>query len=491
MPKYTLQGARTVGQGHHAPPGSLTDPALADAISRYKRGVASRYDALLPDELDQLAKLPGGGYFVSPKIDGEQWCLVLDDGEAFFANPNGRVLAGDIPVIAEARKLVPKVVGTTVIAGELYATRDSGRSRHGDLAAALGSDGSGAGVDRVRFSPFDVVWGGDSTARMPIGDYESRLALLHRLFDGTERLRPVTTEEVGDIAQISALYDDWAADGKAEGLVVRPKAIPKVFKVKPSITIDAAVIGYTLSSVDASRAGSLLMALIREDGQFQVIGHCGNLGTEDARREWLERVRPLDCPSNYSEANSRGAMFQLVRPELVIEVRISDVQAESVAGDVVPRMVLAHEGGRWVARQRMPGVSVLHPRLERLRDDKKPIASDVPMRQVLERVLLPDADKAAIAAQLPSSEILRREAYTKETKGQLAVRKLVLWKTNKHELDPAYPAFVVHFTDYSAGRKDPLKRTVRLAPSLELATRIADEMIEKEIKKGWTAVGGK
>jgi hypothetical protein len=489
MSKYTLQGARTVGQGHHAPPGSLTDPALAEAISRYKRGIASRYEALMPDELDQPGKLPvGGGYYVSPKIDGEQWCLVLDEGEAFFANPNGRVLAGDIPILVEARTLASRVVGTTVIAGELYATRDSGRSRHGDLAAALGTDGSGVGVERVQFSPFDVVWGGDATARMPIGDYESRLALLQRLFHDTQRLRPVTTQEVADIAQISALYEDWAADGKAEGLVVRPKAIPKVYKVKPSITLDAAVIGYTLSSVDASRCGSLLMALIRDDGQFQVIGHCGNLGTEEARREWLDRVRPLECESNYSEANSRGAMFQLVRPELVIEVRISDVQAEGVGGEIVPRMVLEHEGGRWVARQRMPGVSVLHPRLERRRDDKRPIASDVPMRQVLERVLLPDADKAARAAELPRSEVLRRQVFTKAAKDKLAVRKILVWRTHKEQLDPAYPAYVVSFTDYSAGRKDPLQRTVRLAPTLELATRIADDMLDKEIKKGWVAV---
>jgi ATP-dependent DNA ligase len=487
MSKYTLQGARTVGKGHHAPPGSLTDPALADAITRYKRGVASRYDALLPDELEELAKVPGG-YYVSPKIDGEQWCLVLDEGEAFFANPNGRVLAGDIPVLAEARKLAKRAAGITVIAGELYATRDSGRSRHGDLAAALGTDGTGALVERVSFSPFDVVWGGDTEARMPIGDYKDRLALLQRLFEGAKRLRPVQTEEVADIAQIDALYKDWAADGKAEGLVVRSKTIPKVYKVKPSITIDAAVIGYTLSSVDSTRACSLLMALIRDDGQFQVIGHCGNLGTEDARREWLERVKPLECGSNYSEANSRGAMFQLVRPELVIEVRISDVQAEGTSGDTVPRMVLANEGGRWVARQRMPGVSILHPRLERLREDKRPIAADVPMRQVLERVLLPDADKAAIATDLPKSKIVRREVFTKETKGITAVRKLVLWQTHKEKADPAYPAFVVHFTDYSPGRKDPLQRTVRLAPTLALAKEIADGFIEKEIKKGWTAL---
>ena len=78
MAKYSLDNSRTVGQGNLAPPGSVTDAALATAISRYKRGVASRYTALVPDEVG--TRLPPGPYFVSPKIDGEQWCLVIDEG---------------------------------------------------------------------------------------------------------------------------------------------------------------------------------------------------------------------------------------------------------------------------------------------------------------------------------------------------------------------------------------------------------------------------
>ena len=63
-----------------------------------------------------------------------------------------------------------------------------------------------------------------------------------------------------------------------------------------------------------------------------------------------------------------------------------------------------------------------------------------------------------------------------------------LWKTNKEKLSSDYPAYVVHFTDYSAGRKDPLKREVRLAPDEATAKQIADSMIENNIKKGWEKV---
>ena len=86
---------------------------------------------------------------------------------------------------------------------------------------------------------------------------------------------------------------------------------------------------------------------------------------------------------------------------------------------------------------------------------------------------------------LPASAVVRREVYAKEAKGQVAVRKLVLWQTNKETLDRSYPAYVVHWTDYSAGRKDPLQREVRVAPNLAEAQRIADEIIAENIKKGW------
>jgi hypothetical protein len=73
----------------------------------------------------------------------------------------------------------------------------------------------------------------------------------------------------------------------------------------------------------------------------------------------------------------------------------------------------------------------------------------------------------------------------KEAKGQKAVRKLVVWQTNKDGLDRSYPAFVIHWTDFSAGRKDALQREVRVAPSLGEAQRIADEIIAENVKKGW------
>ena len=86
---------------------------------------------------------------------------------------------------------------------------------------------------------------------------------------------------------------------------------------------------------------------------------------------------------------------------------------------------------------------------------------------------------------LPDSKLLRREVYIKEAKGKTAVRKLLVWKTNKEKVSEDHPGFVVHWTDYSPDRKDPIKRTVRLASSKKNATSIADKLIEDNVKKGW------
>jgi len=92
----------------------------------------------------------------------------------------------------------------------------------------------------------------------------------------------------------------------------------------------------------------------------------------------------------------------------------------------------------------------------------------------------------------------RRSPYTttrlhlQETKakGQTAVRKLVIWRTNKAQVDASFPAYVVHWTDYSATRGTPLEREVRLAPTESLAMELGDAMIAENIKKGWVKIGG-
>lgn len=478
MSFFSTDASRPLGAGLRSAAGSLTDDSLAAELARYKRNVASRYRAITAPEIPIFASQR---LLVSPKIDGETWFLVMRDGDVALANPRGRVLSGALPVLDEARTMAARAGRPLVFPGELFALRKNGRPRHGDLAAAI----SAGEVDRIGFTAFDVI-DPEHPDDGSLSGYAARLDVMRDVLSGGKRLRAVTTEEVGQADGVARLYREWVEAEKAEGLVVRAQG--GIYKVKPVVDVDAVVVGYTLRGPDPDQARSLLLAVFREAGQVQILGSCGNLGTDDDRRALAARLRALDTESAYRHASSDGALYQFVRPEVVVAVRVNDIQAEGSEGDPVPRMVLTWSGSTWVAVQKLPGVSLIGPILSRVRDDKTADVHDAGVDQVTDRVLLPELGRHAEAAVLPASEVIRREAYSKVAAGVVSVRKLLVWKTNKEALDPRYPAYVVHWTDYSPGRKDPLKRTVRLAPTAAIANDLADELAADGAKRGWERV---
>ncbi|HFE47465.1 MAG TPA: hypothetical protein ENJ18_18580, partial [Nannocystis exedens] len=294
MSLYTTDSARPLGAGQQSPAGSITDSEIASMVRGYKRTVASRYRSLVEDDLATLHSMP---YLVSPKIDGEMWFLIFDEGEPFLASPTGRVVSGDIPVLREAKKAAAMAHGRTILAGELFAARKGGRPRVGDLASAMGGEAK-AETSRIAFAAFDSLIGGfrESPERMP--EYQDRLASMQHLLDGGKRLKAIKTESVSGGAAVVSLYEQWVAGGKGEGLVIRTADNAIVYKAKPSINIDAAIIGYTESSEGPDKVGALLMGLMREDGQFQVIGSCGNMPGEQ-RIAFMKQLREMHVNSNY------------------------------------------------------------------------------------------------------------------------------------------------------------------------------------------------
>ena len=81
---------------------------------------------------------------------------------------------------------------------------------------------------------------------------------------------------------------------------------------------------------------------------------------------------------------------------------------------------------------------------------------------------------------------MRREVYTKEVKGALAVRKLVVGK--RPSTAGAFP-YVVFWTDFSAGRKTPLEVTTLFAHTESRAEALVKKLIEENVTKGFDLVG--
>jgi len=484
MSIFNLKNSKALGKGQVVENDGISAPEVLSMLRGYRKTVVSGYRALLLDEMS--SNLTSGEMHVSPKIDGELWFLIIENDEVVLSNTRGKLIAGDIPLLSEVSKISSRFTGRSILAGELFVATKEARPRVSDLASALGG-GAKAEVEKLGFAAFDIISGGDAKSTMPLADYKDRLELMERLLDGGKRVKCIKTETINSPKEAIGYFEDWVEGGKAEGLVVRAGE-GRIYKIKPSLSVDAVIIGYTEKSDDSSQVRSIMVALMRADESFQLLGSCGSLGDAKSRKEMMKKIQKSQVESNWRYTSGDGAMYHFVKPEVTVEIKGVDVQSEDSSGDPIRKMVLSYENNEWIALQKLPCASIHHPVFVRYRSDKQVNALDLRIEQITDRCLISNTETKAETAKLPESEIVRREVYTKIAKETTSVRKLVVWKTNKEELDSNYPAYVVHWTDFSPDRKDPLKREVRLASAKKTATTIAEQMLEKNIKKGWEKI---
>ena len=452
------------GTGRIAPAGALTDKALLGRLQTYKREVTGAYRSLPPSEI--LALLPPGPCLASEKLDGETWFLHRAGVVATLLSPAGKAIAG-VPVTDEAVTLLAGWSG--LLAGELYAARPSGRPRVFDLHAAMGAI---AQTDRLRFGAFDLLLNGETDMqRVP---YAARAAHLGKLLHGGSHLHCALCETVPDPASVAALFERIVTRGGAEGLVLHASD-GRTFKVKPEISIDAAVIGYVGTDHGVSE---LLLALITPSGHYQSIAR---VRTGWSRREGQDLVARL-ASNACASSPVTGARF--VRPELVVEARCNDLLVTDSAEEPIRRMAFDYSADTgWSPLGPLPSASMLNPVFVRIRDDKQVCRPDVRFEQVSD--IVPVAPEISPPVELPPSRVLRRDVYTKATRSGQAVRKLVAWATNKYEVDHRYPRFAVLFTDYSPEREQPLKTELRVASCEQNLDAFADDWLAANIKRGW------
>jgi len=473
MARFTSDGARPLGGGTLAPIGSLTDTDLARTLDNYRNAVAGRYFSVA--SADIASRIGGGPWWVSTKLDGELWYLCRLDDESLLVAPNGRVISGDIDILTAAATLPPGCI----LAGELHVVASGRRGRVGDVGLAL-TGGSPPGP--LAFAAFDVVSAEGISALSP---YADRLTFLAEHVPADGALRLATTADAESTGAIADAYGSIVAEGGAEGIVVR-SSDGRTYKVKPTTEIDAVNVAYTERKAESGgfEIRSILVALAHPDGGWVPLTSVANLGDSKSRTALHEKLVAIQRPSAYRHAGD-SVMYRFVEPSIVVEVRLTDMQAEDSRGRHIrePRLEFDATAG-WRAVAQVDAVSTLSPVLQRVRDDKLPTLRDAGWEQVEPFLTVPDPDAAG---EYAASEVIRRQVWVKHSGEKTDVRKLLVWKTNK-DATGKYPAYVVHWTDYSSTRKSPLNREVRLAPNAEEATRLADAMVVDNVKKGWEEV---
>ena len=453
---------------------TLSDVKLVQILADYRRRVASGYRALLPEDIDSI---PHGPSWVSTKLDGELWFLVKRSGWLALISPKGRVIHGDLAVINAAKDLPDGVI----VAGELTVDTGKKRARIGDLLATL-AKGNDAAASSIIFCGFDIIELNNAPFAQP---YSERYQHLKLLLPETGSLHYVTSQVLNTPQDINTEFQSAVLDGQAEGLVVRHEN-GLIYKIKPQIHLDAAIIGYSVKTDQPHLIRSMLLGIMDKDQQWIILGPIGNIGDDQQRKSLFNQLSADKADSNIRYANSAGSLYNFVTPKIVVEVAVTDLQGELTDG-TIPSSVQAIFGDQgWRRHGKSYCPKMLHPVMKRIRSDKTASYDDVRVEQVTP--YLGAVRHASTNQDFKESTLIRRKVWTKETKGQMAVRKLVVWKTNKETDDPRYPAFVVHWTDYSPGRAKPLDRDVRPLADEASALAMSDQFIEKNIKKGWQPI---
>ena len=463
---------------------ALVDTILFSRAQDYRRQLSA---SMIPiDAKDIRRKITSSEYYVSRKLDGEFTVLLYKEGEAVSVNSGGTVRIG-LPLLAEAAKRLKKSgLKEAMLVGELHIIRaDGGRSRIHDVISAVRTPSTQDDLDRAHFAVFDLM---SIDGERWTGTLQETHERIQALVGDGERVRPVDGEWVADTRGIEELYKKWVADEHGEGLVVRGDSGGQ-FKVKPQHNLDVAVIGF--SEGQGEREGmlhDLLVGIVREDGATHLLTRVGGGYTDDQRRSIIEDLKPLVVKSDYAAVNTAHVAYQMVKPEWVIEITCLSILAKTTRGGPINRMVLEWDEDAQTYRviRRLPLASVISPRFVRKRDDKKPHPADVSISQIADVVEVPLSDSEAGSMRPTKSEIMQREVYTKELKGALMVRKFVMWKTNK-EVEPEFAAYVIHYTDFSPNRKQPMTRDIRVSDSKDQIMALWEELKTKNVKGGWNA----
>ena len=439
----------------------------------YKRRISGGFMLVEPAKIH--SRLSGEDFCVTRKIDGLMQCVFWKDGKAFMAGSGGAVTTG-LPCLDEFAECAKKAgLDSVAIAAELYYPLDGGRPRCHDVMRALPTEEKA----KLRLAPFDLLE--CSGEPYKAAHYKETHKELCRLFSG-RMIHPVEMRSARSKEEVEAIFDEWVVGQGAEGLVVHSES-PIVWKLKPRHTIDAAVIGYTAAEQGIR---DLLFAVRREDGMFQVFAAGSNGLTAEQRTALMETLEKDAAESQYIRTDSGNNAFQMVCPKLVFEISVNELISESNVGKIKLNPLLGFDPEKgWLSCGSTPGVSALDPAVVRIRGDKVPEYPDIRVSQLSD--ICPFAEKKGGDGPLPASTLLDRKVFRKISGEKVMIQKFLIWKTNK-EQSGKFPAFVFHYTDYSSGRREFLKRDLRVSSCERQIRSIMDEFIGSNIKKGWQEV---
>lgn len=455
---------------------------FANIAKTYKRTVAGRF--MLVEGAKLTEKIVGENFCVTKKMDGIMQVLFWRDGKASAYSSQGNPTDITLSCMVEFAKIMEQSgLKKATFGAELYATiNPNGRERVCDVSTALAYEKL---HDQLQLAVFDIIE--INGTPFEASHYHDKISRIKQFFSSGLSVRPVDSYKAHGKHEVELLYDELVTELGAEGIVVHCET-PIIYKVKPRHTVDAVIIGYTIGEDERSEmVRDILVAVMHPDGSLQQFASTGSGLTDELRKKLYDRFSASRVESDYIETDSRNVAFQMVRPEIIVEISAIDFVTENTAGESKRNMLLeSHPQEGYKTIKPTAGVALHSPVFVRLRPDKTCEERAIPVRQLTDLCEF-TKDKIERMDNLPKSEILFRQVYHKGSGLKRMVQKYVVWKTNK-EHTGQFPAYVFHYTDFSMARAECLRRDIRISNSREQIMQLCDEFISANVKKGWQQI---
>jgi len=443
---------------------------LQTLIKSYKNNIASKYDFLDASNLKQIGDQK---YFCSKKLDGQTFFLSIHEDIIQILNSSFQDYSPNLQHIVDVVKNL-KIKEKIIFVGELFDSSKE-RERNGDVIVGLSSKDQSS---NLALALFDIVKQ-ENTSHSFSDKYEK----MKKIF-GDDHTKPIfaLTQQELELSEIQKFFDDCLQNG-SEGIILRNDA--NITKVKKQESIDAVILGYTLE-VDQKTLRSVSFGSFKNNNEIIFIGSSGNFDSSINQSDLLGQLQKLNIECDYIQIASNGTAYQFVKPEIVISVDFYDTQIEKSDLQPIKKPIfsISNDSLRCIGKNQ--SMSFLASTISAVRSDKEANTDQCGLSQ-LTRITGLNEDYFGLSLDLENlakSEITKIQTFVKESKKGKAIRKFMLWKTNKEQTG-VFPPYVFYYLDYSEGRKDPIKRDLNPFDNEKKALDFFNLAIEENVKKGW------
>ena len=449
----------------------MVQDKIKQILRSYKSNQASKYIPVRGDEI--LTKVfDCEKYSISTKYDGHLCFIVKDKGEIYLLNFNGNPFQRQ-DLIDESNILLDK---EGILVGEIFNYKENQRTRSFDLVKNLKNNDSS-----IKIVVFDLINFDGTSYEKSLWDEKKEL--INKLLSKGKNIFSIKETEVISRKDIQTEFEDRVINKNQEGLIVKGFNGP-TFKIKPKLTFDFVVLGYSLGYSDNfNLLKELLFGIMIEKDEFLIVGKVGGGFTIEQRTSLLEGLKNLKVESNLIEPSGSKTPFTFIKPKKVIEVESVDI-VNNTSDQIIKKSVIKFEKNKYSKIDNKPSVSLISPVYKGFRDDKKVETDQVGLLQITRLIEL--KNEISETSNKSNSKILKKEIYSKETKGVKMVKKYFLWETNSSSED--YPKFVFYKIDYSPSRGDKLQRDIKVSNNQSQIVKIFSDQIETDIKKGWELI---